>query len=1131
MEDFTKVRSGIAGLKKEREDLKKNYAFLTKELERIVEANEDAIKKLSGKSESLATSMAAMEERLGKTDGSISSAKTSLSSTLSAVQKRLDSQKKTIESISNKVQKVTDTADAAVSGVSENRRFGDDAAKTLQNISSKVAGLDEKLEAFEKSVSQNLSSVDNKLTSGITLVNRATDEQSSVIKDHDSALQRLTLSLQSLKKDLEKENERVSRIKESSSKNSTRLEMLGTLQSKIKHIEDVKAGLVKGVESIKSMRNDMAALEQRTKDLGLKLSDADKFLESRLVEKAKVLDSQIEDKTTVMENQMQERLAFLESNLSERAKTMETKISGNLSSMGKILAREGTDLKKAKSGLQDVNSELRKVNASSAALKTGLDDSKKSLKTLSQRVDSLDSLGGRVKEIEEAKSVVLDGISALDGLEKKVDLLSQRERSFESNASSDISALRGGMKKSADDISKIRLSIAGLKKDADNAAKAVSAVKTDQTETKKKLSEIATLRQRIAAAEKLEKTLSANMAEIRRLHGHIETLSKNMESNKIRMEDVDAAIDKKIDYNISALKKDVEAASKNITGINANQKSFSKKLSEINALGQRVAAVEKLENKLSGNMVEIRKLHDHIQKLGSEMESSRVKMEDVDAAIDKKIDYNASSFKKDVDGAMKQISGINVSQKSFSKKLQEINAIRQRVAAVEKLEKTLSGNMAETRKLHDNIQALGKDMESGRIKMEDVDASIDKKIDYNTSTLKKDVASAVKMITGIKADHATTKKKLSEIATIRQRLASVEKLEKVLSGNMAEIRKLHDHIQTLGKDMESGRIKMEDVNAAIDAKVDYNVSALKKDNAFNSAALSKLEDGVKKFSIDLNSLKKDVGSGTRNMSIVKSSVESLQKKSADLEKLQIKLGDMGNAKAALTDAMEAKLNERIKFLEKTLGQKADSIESRLSEKSRQVESRIGKDVSGIKKELSEKSKSIESVNKRMEKMGILEERLKAVDQAKDMITKDVSSLRDMKASMSKADERSRGLDRELRALKAQVESGLIEVRGRLDSKTTTGENKFNTAVKAFLNARADLNKKISMLNVKMTDSDRRIEDFSKLVSRIDMLERKVDRLSERGAEIRRDIDDLERKEDTDQQQKVMVVDLEKGREF
>ncbi|UCD03232.1 MAG: hypothetical protein JSV63_01175 [Candidatus Aenigmatarchaeota archaeon] len=631
MEEFSKVRTGIAALKKEREELRKNYEFVSSELSRLAENNAKSIKELYDKSESFA--------------------------------------------------------------------------------------------AFEKSVKESISTIDNKFVSGISLLNRTSDEQSSLLKDQDSAIQRLTLSLQAVKKDIEAENERTRRVKESAEENKRKLELIGKLEAKIKHIEDVKAGLIKGVESLKNIKTDMAALEQKTKDLASKLTDADKFLESRLLEKTRMLDSQIADKTDAMVYQMEDRLKLLESNIVKR------------------------------------NNEV---------------------------------------------------------------------------------------------ISKVNLDLTGIGKD---------------------------------------------------------------------------------------------------------------------------------------------------------------------------------------------------------------------------------------------------------------------------------IVTANKMISSLKTEGATTKKRFSEIDAIRHRVEDVEKLGDAISGNLAEIKHLQKNIADLRKDVDSSKIVMKDVDAAIDKKMDYNISSIKKEAALNSATLTKLEQDLNRFSLDLNSVKKDIGSSGTNLGKLSSAVEKLQKKIVGLEKLQVKLGEMGDAKQALTEAMEAQLEERIKFLDTSLRQKAENIEAGILEKSKASESRLNTDINTIKKELSGKSKTIDSVKTRLEKIGRLEERLKNIDRQKDVITKNVTSLQEMKAGMTKMDERSRNLDRELRALKAQVDSGFADVRGAVDTKTTEEDNKFSTAVKAFLNARGDLNRKISLLDLKIADNNKRLNDFSKTSSRIDLLERKLDRLSEKDAAIRRDVDDLERK--GGDEEKVMVVDLGK----
>jgi chromosome segregation ATPase len=848
MEDFNKVRTGIAGLKKEREDLRKNYEFLSRELNRIVDDNSGTIKQLTEKSESMATSLASMDERLGRTDSSIETARGSLTTDVMGIKRRLESHKKNLTDIGERLQKATDVADVATKRIDESRRFEKGMSKYLNDLNANLEVLEQKISSFEKSFEESLSTTDNKFVSGISLINRTSDEQSSVLKDHDSAIQRLTLSLQTLKKDLEKENERTKLARDSAEENARKLELIGKLEAKIKHIEDIKSGLVKGVESIKGIKNEMVALEQKTRDLDSKLSDADKFLESRLLEKTKMLDSQMADKTQAMEMQMEDRLKLLESNIVKR------------------------------------NNEV---------------------------------------------------------------------------------------------ISKVNLDLAGRGKYLTAASRALSSLKTDHTSTKRKLAEIGTLQSKIKQIEEVK----------------------------------------------AGVLKEVES---------------------IKGMKNQMAVLRQKTNDLDSNL------------------------SDADKFLESKMLEKTKSMEKHMKVRLK---------------LTESDIVK---------------------KNSDVISMVNLDMDG----------------------LANDLTTANKMISMVKADHAETKKKVSEIASLRQRIRDAEKLGKTLSENLAEIKKLHNSVVALRKDFDSNRIRMEDVDSAIDSKIDFNISTIKKDAAFNSATLARLDEGLKKFSLDVNSLKKDLGTSGTSMGKLTGKVDSLQKKVSGLEKLQVKLGEMGDAKQALTQAMEAKLEERIKFLDTNLRQKAENIEANLSEKSKVTESRMDKDISAIKSELSGKTKTIDSVKARLEKIGRLEERLKTIDRQKETITKNVSSLQAMKTGMTKMDERSKVTDRDLRALKAQVDSGLADLRGKIDTTTTEDGNKFSTAVKAFLNARADLNKKISLLDLKMQDSNKRMTDFSKVINRMDLLEKKVDRLTEKGAQIRRDMDYLENKGEPDE--KVMVVDLGKG---
>ncbi|MCD6496509.1 MAG: hypothetical protein J7K54_04530 [Candidatus Aenigmarchaeota archaeon] len=661
MEDFSKVRSRIAGLKKEKEELARNYGFLAEEIKRIVDEHGNAIQELSKKTEEFSSRLAKSEEKESASQASIESVKEALSNEISELEKRLEEQGKSLAQFSSQLAKAAKAASDASEGIKQSQKTDKGFSGALNNISERLEGLSKHIDGLEGRVDSSVNTVDNKFTSGISLVNRTLDEQVSLLKDHDSAINRLALSLQTLKKDIEAENERMKRVRESTAENRKKLELLGKLEAKIKHIEQVKAGLVKGVESLKSIENKMAALQQKTLDLDKKLTGADKFIEEKLVEKTDVLERHLED-----------RLKILETGIVQRNNDM--------------FSRIGTD-------------------------------------------------------------------------------------------------------------------ISGLKKD----------------------------------------------------------------------------------------------------------------------------------------------------------------------------------------------------------------------------------------------------------------------------------------LSSLRSVHAETRKKIKLIDGLKQRITDIEKLSKSLMKDLQEIGTIKKDITALRKDVDSNRIRMEDVDSAIDKKIDFNVSSIKKDTAFNAAALARLDEELRKTTLDLNAMKKDTKGTARTAAKLSSDISQMQKKLSELEKIQIKLGDLSETKQSLTDAMEDKLQERIKFMESTLKQRADNIEASLND------------------------------------------RLKKVIKDKDEISRGLSSMKGMKTDMARMAERSKSFEKQFGEFKTQVFSELSALTGKIDSTKTEEGNKFSTAVKAFLNSRAELNKKISMLELRVSDSNKRVSDFSKVVSRLDLLERKVDRLSERNAEIRRDMDSLERKGTGDE--KVTVVDL------
>ncbi len=116
----------------------------------------------------------------------------------------------------------------------------------------------------------------------------------------------------------------------------------------------------------------------------------------------------------------------------------------------------------------------------------------------------------------------------------------------------------------------------------------------------------------------------------------------------------------------------------------------------------------------------------------------------------------------------------------------------------------------------------------------------------------------------------------------------------------------------------------------------------------------------------------------------------------------------------------------------------------------------------------------------------------------------------------------------MKEMKATCSKGLADMRREVDSVRMGGRDKFDSAVKAFLTTRGELTGKMSGLNVKMTELENRMNDFSKSLMRMDLLERKMDRITEKSSQMRRDIDKLETKGESGE--KVMLVDLEPDKE-
>jgi chromosome segregation ATPase len=877
MDTFKKIRSGITELKKEKEELKNRYEFLAGELGRLVQANKKEIKSAGDKAIAASEGLSAVGESTSRLEDKIGEVEDRLSASVSALEKHSDDFKKALIEVGERIQQAQGSADDAKDGVKDNKeqdksltKYIDDMQKRisglealrekineiekagdvlvkgvqdLEDLRGSVAGFEEKLAALESSEADKAALIESKLSSGIDAVKKGNVSNTSALKGLDSAMKKTALDLNALKKDLAVERVSIGRVRASAASNRKKLELLGTLQTQIKNIQDIKTGLVKEVASIKDMKNNIVVLGQKTRDLDARLTNADKALDLKLQEKASGLGKQIAEKTKGMESQMQERLKFLESNLTEKGKTLETKLvdmgrqlegttSAKLAAIGKEMGKGTGDIRGLKSDLQKMSVSLKNLKNGLASSRSEILDAKKQASSISSRVTSLEEVRERVKVIEDSKNAFDAGMASLAKVKEGLGILVEKSKNLDARISGETGALRA-----------------------------------------------------------------------------------------------------EFDESIALLK----------------------------------------------------------------------------------------------------------------------------------------------------------------------------------------------------AGQAATRKKVSSLDALRQKTRDIEQLEKSLSASLREIKPVQMQVAAAMKDMASMRQEMDNADAVLESKLDYNVTSLKKEAGFNSASVKKLEEEMKGLSLEIRSMRKDQQAGGRDMTETKGALEKSQRKLAELEKLQIRLKEMENTKDALGSAMDAQLHEKMKFIETNLRQKSENIEKGLQEKARASAAKLTSDINALGKELSGKSSSIEKLKSKLDAIGRLEEKIEFIDVENDEIAKSVAALGGLHTSLAGMEERGKNLEKGVREIKSSLVKEVADLRGQVDSAKTGGRDKFDTAVKAFLNTRGELNSKMNGLNVKLSELEKRMNDFSRSLIRIDLVEKKMDRLSERSTEIRRDMDDLERKKE-EPSEKVMLVDLEKEAE-
>ncbi|MBN2330926.1 MAG: hypothetical protein JXC85_03855 [Candidatus Aenigmarchaeota archaeon] len=865
MDTFKRIRSGITELKREKEELKAKHDVLANELTKVVESNRLGIREVSQRAISASESLAKLSERMKELEGGIGDAERRLAAGISALEKRSEDHKTALLEVGERIQRAQGAAEDAQHGVKESK--DDDKALTryldglekriaslssvrekvseiekagqvllkgvqdLESLSGSVAVLKERLSGLESSIGDKAAQAQSKLSADMASMQKDMRGNSLAIKAVDAALDRSALDLQALRKDLESQGASIARVRGHAAQDRKRLELLGTLQSRIKNLEAVKESLVRGVESNKEMKAKLALLEQKTRDIDARLTGADKVLDSKLQERLKFLEASLTEKGRTMETR-----------LVERGKQFEAGVSADLVGMGKSLAQEHAGIAKLKAELHKLSAGMRDIRNSSTGSKAGIQDVKAGLASISKRVGSLEALRERVKVIEDAKDALLAGMG-------------------------DVSEVREGL----------------------------------------------------------------------------------------------------------------------------------------------------------------------------------VKLDEKHKSLDGRLAGEAAAIKADL---AKTAAGLRAGQLEFGKKVASLGTLRQKIRDIEKLERSLSASLSEIKPV------------------------------------------------------------LRQTAALRNELQSAMKESK--SADMA--------IQD----------KIESASTVLDGKLDYNVAALKRETGFNTASLSKLSEELKALNLEMQSARKDWQAGKRDMSFVHAELSKYDRKLEDIEKLQIRLKEIDQAKDAQSAAVDERIEEKVQFLEASMRQLRENIEAGFGEKTKAIESKMRSDMAGLRKEMTASSKGMERMKTRLESLGRLEERLRFIDEEKDEIERSVASLQAMKANQAGIDERARNLGKEMKEMRSGLAKGLADARSQVDSLKMGGRDKFDSAVKAFLTTRGELSGKMNGLDAKLSELERRMNDFSRSMMRMDLLEKKMDRVTERSAEIRRDVDKLETKGEAGE--KVMLVDLEPDKE-
>jgi len=972
MATFNKVKSGITGLKKEREELRKKYQYLSEELARVVQENRVQISSIAARTSQTAEALAAINAKLLKTDAGSKNMEKRLSAAVARFEGSMENYRKAVISLGERLQQIQGAALEVRRGGKEKVQREKQASvyissldkrvRALENLREKVneisqargilikgveemealrgavSGLEEKVSGIDSTLDNKTALMKSRLGSETSALQKSVGSLTADMRKVQEEMKRAALAMQSVRGDMTAANEKIVRLRETSAHNRNRLEAIGTLDAKIKHIESVKTGLVKGVESLKDIRMAMSALQ----------------------EKVAGIDSTLDNKTALVKSRLGSELASVQKSV--------VSLASDVRRMQEEMKRTALAMQSVRKDISAGNERLMRIRETSAQSR--------------KRLETLGTLDAKIKHIESVKEGLVKGVESLKGMRMAMSALQQKTRDIEARLT-----------------------------DAD-------------------------------------KFLDSKFLEKSKVHdSRLSDRTKYLESQIVgKIQAMETQMHERLEFLESGVAQRGSAAEKKLS--DANRQFAAGMAGRLEAMGSSVAR----------ESAELKRLKAGLQKVGA-----------------------------------------------------DVKALRGRSSAIGEKEKLLEGRLAE-------------DITSLRSAAGNNAASLSR-MRIELTALGKDVASNREMHTDLKADHSKTKKSLTTLQILRQRIRDTENLQKVLDARLKEAKPLQKKVEALSRELEAFKKDTGAMDAAIDSRIKYNMASLRKDTGFHAATLAKLDEDMKAVMLDTQSLKKDVQTGKKEIDTTAVSLSGTKRKLAELEKLQLRLKEIDKAKDTLGSAMEAKVAEKIKSLESVIQQRADSAEAAVLEKSGAVEGRLNSEIASIRKDLLARTKTIDSFKEKLDTLVRMQERLKFIDEQKEEIARNVASLQGMRAAQSETDEKVRNTDKNVRDLKSAIAANVSDLRSQVDSARNEKRDKFDTAVKAFLNARGELNNKVSTLDLRMTEMAKRVDSLYHIMTRMDTLEKKTDRLTERSSDIRRDVDKIGRRAGPDD--RVMLVDLEK----